>query len=42
MGNRTECALLMMLRGWGEDYAALRELHHEHMLGKPLSMHLCM
>lgn len=25
MGNRTECALLMMLRGWGLDYKAIRD-----------------
>lgn len=27
VGNRTECALLMMLRNWGVDYTALREQH---------------
>ena len=27
VGNRTECALLMMLRGWGLDYKAIRDEH---------------
>lgn len=25
VGNRTECALLVMLRGWGLDYKAIRD-----------------
>ncbi|KAL4450031.1 hypothetical protein ABPG77_010700 [Micractinium sp. CCAP 211/92] len=29
VGNRTECALLVMVRNWGQDYAALRDLNHE-------------
>ncbi|KAL4452347.1 hypothetical protein ABPG75_008009 [Micractinium tetrahymenae] len=32
VGNRTECALLVMARNWGQDYAALRDLHHEQTL----------
>jgi Ca2+-transporting ATPase len=27
VGNRTECALLMLLRGWGTPYKALRDAH---------------
>ena len=27
IGNRTECALLMMLRAWGVSYEALRQRH---------------
>lgn len=27
VGNRTECALLLMLRGWGHDYKGIREHH---------------
>lgn len=27
VGNRTECALLMLLRGWGLDYKAIRDSH---------------
>ena len=27
MGNRTECALLMLLRGWGLRYEAVRNEH---------------
>ncbi len=27
VGNRTECALLLMLRGWGLDYKAIRDNH---------------
>lgn len=27
VGNRTECALLMMLRSWGIDYQQVRDLH---------------
>lgn len=26
VGNRTECALLMLLRSWGVSYEALREV----------------
>ena len=33
VGNRTECALLMMLRNWGQDYKDLRILHHEATVG---------
>ncbi len=25
MGNRTECALLMLLRAWGSDYKTIRD-----------------
>ena len=32
MGNRTECALLMMLRGWGVGYEALRKEHRVNVL----------
>ena len=27
VGNRTECALLLMLRGWGHDYKGIRGSH---------------
>jgi len=27
VGNRTECALLLMLRGWGHDYKGIRDQH---------------
>jgi Ca2+-transporting ATPase len=27
VGNRTECALLMLSRKWGSDYKALRDTH---------------
>lgn len=27
VGNRTECALLLMLRGWGHDYKGIRDSH---------------
>ncbi len=27
VGNRTECALLLMLRGWGHDYKGIRDNH---------------
>ena len=27
VGNRTECALLLMLRGWGHDYKSIRDSH---------------
>lgn len=33
VGNRTECALLMMARSWGQDYRELRELHHSKIVG---------
>ena len=36
VGNRTECALLVMTRNWGQDYKALRDLHHDATLGAPL------
>ena len=29
VGNRTECALLVMLQKWGEDYRAIRDLNHD-------------
>lgn len=32
MGNRTECALLLMLRDWGEDYKQLRAAHQEQVV----------
>lgn len=28
VGNRTECALLMLLREWGFGYKAIRDAHH--------------
>ena len=31
VGNRTECALLMLQRAWGESYAAIREKHHHEV-----------
>lgn len=31
VGNRTECALLMMLRTWDADYTVIRE-KHAHMV----------
>ncbi|CAK0781476.1 hypothetical protein CVIRNUC_005383 [Coccomyxa viridis] len=31
MGNRTECALLMLLRGWGLRYEAVRTEHKAHI-----------
>ncbi len=34
VGNRTECALLVMVRNWGQDYAALRDLNHEQTVGE--------
>jgi Ca2+-transporting ATPase len=33
VGNRTECALLVMTRAWGQDYKALRDLNHEQTMG---------
>uniref|UniRef100_A0A383WGV1 Calcium-transporting ATPase n=1 Tax=Tetradesmus obliquus TaxID=3088 RepID=A0A383WGV1_TETOB len=39
VGNRTECALLMLSRKWGSDYKALRDTHQpkiEQRLGKAL------
>lgn len=36
VGNRTECALLIMLRSWGVSYRDVRDLHHaqvEHIYG---------
>ena len=27
VGNRTECALLMLMRGWGMDYNEVRAQH---------------
>lgn len=32
VGNRTECALLVMLRDWGEDYKALRTAHGDRVV----------
>jgi Ca2+-transporting ATPase len=29
VGNRTECALLVMARNWGQDYRALRDINHD-------------
>ncbi|GAB4816684.1 hypothetical protein N2152v2_003730 [Parachlorella kessleri] len=29
VGNRTECALLVMIQKWGEDYKAVRDLYHD-------------
>ena len=29
VGNRTECSLLLMLRGWGYDYKGIRDSHRE-------------
>lgn len=31
VGNRTECALLMLGRKWGGDYKALRDLHQPNV-----------
>jgi Ca2+-transporting ATPase len=31
VGNRTECALLMMLRGWNCDYAAIRHTWEDRL-----------
>lgn len=28
VGNRTECALLMLLRDWGVMYKSIRDIHH--------------
>ena len=36
VGNRTECALLVLLRDWGKDFKAMRDEHSErieHMYG---------
>lgn len=34
VGNRTECALLLMLqKEWGQDYKALRDMHHAATVG---------
>lgn len=36
VGNRTECALLVLLRDWGQDFKAMRDEHSgriEHMYG---------
>lgn len=32
VGNRTECSLLMMLRGWGVEYSSLREDHESSII----------
>ena len=29
VGNRTECALLVMIQKWGVDYKAVRDLNHD-------------
>ncbi|EFN50910.1 hypothetical protein CHLNCDRAFT_59377 [Chlorella variabilis] len=34
VGNRTECALLMMVRAWGLSYSELRELNHTKIVGE--------
>lgn len=31
VGNRTECALLMLLKGWGIDYRTVREQHESSL-----------
>lgn len=34
VGNRTECALLLMLQKvWGQDYKAMRDMHHAATVG---------
>lgn len=40
VGNRTECALLVMTRNWDQDYKALRDLHHEATVGAPRGLEL--
>jgi Ca2+-transporting ATPase len=32
VGNRTECALLLMVRSWGEKYREIRDLEHTNTL----------
>lgn len=32
VGNRTECALLLMVRSWGDDYREIRDLEHVNTL----------
>lgn len=32
VGNRTECALLLLLREWGVDYKHIRELNESNMV----------
>lgn len=32
VGNRTECALLMLMKSWGEDYTEWRDKHKEDLL----------
>jgi hypothetical protein len=34
VGNRTECALLVMVRNWGQDYRQLRDINHENTVGE--------
>jgi hypothetical protein len=34
VGNRTECALLVLARKWGQDYKALREDQHASLQGE--------
>lgn len=31
VGNRTECALLMMLHSWGDNYREIRDIHHANV-----------
>jgi hypothetical protein len=33
VGNRTECALLVLARKWGQDYKAIREDQHANLQG---------
>ena len=32
VGNRTECALLLMARAWGQSYTQLRQAHAPELL----------
>ena len=32
VGNRTECALLLMARAWGQSYVQLRHQHQPELL----------
>ena len=34
VGNRTECALLVMARNWGQNYRELRDIHHDQTVGE--------
>ena len=31
VGNRTECALIMLLRNWGQNESELRQQHEEEL-----------